>query len=69
MFEIFTHPDLSHQLVLVTVHAGQLTHVGEHVLDTIRQLQYINRVMLVTNQGSSKSNIGILSQLINVEYW
>lgn len=40
MLQIFAHPDLSHQLVLVTVHASQLANVGEDVLQTIGQLQY-----------------------------
>lgn len=32
MLEIFAHSDLSHQLVLVAVHARQLTNVGKDVL-------------------------------------
>lgn len=40
MFQIFAHPDLSHQLVLVAVHASQLTHMSKDVLQPIRQLQY-----------------------------
>lgn len=39
MLEIFAHPDLSHQLVLVAVHSRQLTNVGKDVLQPIRQLQ------------------------------
>lgn len=32
MFEVLAHADLSHELVFVPVHAGQLTHVGKHIL-------------------------------------
>ena len=32
MFEIFTHSDLSHQFILVSVHPCQLSHVGKHIL-------------------------------------
>lgn len=39
MLEIFAHPDLSHQLVLVAVHPCQLTNVGKDVLQPIGQLQ------------------------------
>lgn len=39
MLEIFAHPDLSHQLVLVAVHSCQLTNVGKDVLQPISQLQ------------------------------
>ena len=36
------HADLSHQLVLVAVHAGELAHVAEGVLQPIRQLERIH---------------------------
>lgn len=42
MLQVFAHPDLSHQLVLVAVHACQLTHVGKDVLQAVRQLQNRN---------------------------
>lgn len=45
MLQIFAHPDLSHQFVLVAVHASQLTHMSEDVLQTIRQLQYRDRAL------------------------
>lgn len=45
MLQIFAHPDLSHQLVLVAVHACQLTHMGEDVLQPIRQLQNIGKIL------------------------
>lgn len=38
MLQVFAHPDLSHQLVLVAVHACQLTHMSEDVLQPISQL-------------------------------
>lgn len=40
MLQIFAHPDLSHQLVLVAVHACQLTHMSKDVLQPISQLQH-----------------------------
>ena len=39
MLEVFTHADLSHQLVLVAVHARQLAYVCKHVLQAVGQLQ------------------------------
>lgn len=45
MLQIFAHPDLSHQLVLVTVHACQLTHMSEDVLQPIRQLQQRDHIL------------------------
>lgn len=35
MLEILAHPDLPHEFVLVTVHARQLSHVSEDVLQAI----------------------------------
>lgn len=35
------HPDLPHQLVLVSVHASELSHMGEGVLQAICQLESI----------------------------
>lgn len=45
MFQIFAHSDLSHQLVLVAVHACQLSHMSKDVLQSIRQLQYRSKIM------------------------
>ena len=39
MLQVFAHADLSHQLVLVAVHACQLTHVGKDVLHSISKLK------------------------------
>jgi hypothetical protein len=47
VFEIFAHSDLPHQLVLVTVHASQLAHMGKDVLKTIRQLKGVHIVETV----------------------
>jgi len=35
MFDVFTHSDLSHQFVLVSVHPSQLSNVSKHILYTI----------------------------------
>jgi len=39
VLQIFAHPDLSHQLVLVTIHPGQLADMGEDVLETVGKLK------------------------------
>jgi hypothetical protein len=36
------HANLSHQLILVAIHAGELTNVGERVLKTIGKLESID---------------------------
>ena len=38
MFEIFTHTNLSHQLIFVTIHSSKLAHMCKYVLQTICQL-------------------------------
>jgi hypothetical protein len=38
MLEVLAHTDLSHQAVLVSVHARKLSYVGEGVLKTISEL-------------------------------
>ncbi len=54
MLQIFAHPDLSHQLILVAVHACQLTHMSEDVLQPIRQLQHRGQI-----QGLVKCEITV----------
>ena len=39
MLQVLAHANLSHQLVLVAVHACQLTHVGKDVLHSVSQLK------------------------------
>ena len=36
VLQIFTHSDLSHQSILVTVHTGELANVRENILEAIR---------------------------------
>lgn len=53
MLQVFAHPDLSHQLVLVPVHACELTHMSEDVLQSVSQLQHRNtplRLVTCANQ-------------------
>ena len=38
MFDVLTHSDLSHQLVLVSVHSSQLTNMSKDVLQAISKL-------------------------------
>ena len=40
VLDVFAHPDLSHELVLVSVHSSQLTNMGEDVLQAISKLKY-----------------------------
>ena len=47
VFEILAHPDLLHQLVLVTVHARQLAHVGKDVLKAVGKLERVDVVQAV----------------------
>lgn len=60
MLQIFAHPDLSHQLVLVAVHACQLTHMSEDVLQTIRQLKYRGE-----NSGLVKCELTVILKQIS----
>lgn len=39
MLEIFAHADLSHQLVLVSIHSSQLSNMSKRVLNTISKLK------------------------------
>ena len=47
VLQVFAHSDLLHQLVLVTVHSGQLAHVGEDVLQAVGQLEGVHVVQAV----------------------
>ena len=40
VLEVLAHTDLLHQLVLVAVHACQLTHMGKDVLQSVWQLKH-----------------------------
>lgn len=42
MLEVLAHPDLPHELVLVTVHARELTDVGEGELETVGELEGVD---------------------------
>lgn len=39
MLQVLAHADLPHQLVLISIHAGQLPHMGKYILQSICQLQ------------------------------
>lgn len=47
MLQIFAHPNLSHQLVFVPVHTGQLSHVSKNILKTVRQLESVHVIQSV----------------------
>ena len=54
VLEILAHPDLFHQLVLVTVHARQLADVGKDVLKTVGKLESVNIVQTVLKYNNTK---------------
>ena len=60
MFQILTHSDLSHQLVLVSVHSRELTNVSKCVLQSISQLESIH-------VSQSVLNMGVYNQLCETE--
>lgn len=47
MFEIFAHPNLPHEFVLITIHAGELAYVGKNILKTIGQLKSVDIIQPV----------------------
>lgn len=47
MLQILAHPDLPHELVLVSVHAGELADVREDVLQPVSQLERVHVVQAV----------------------
>ena len=49
MLQILAHTNLSHQLVFVTIHAGQLTNVRENILQAIGQLERVHIVQTILN--------------------
>lgn len=49
VLQILGHSDLSHQAVFVPVHASQMTHMTEYVLQTISQLISFNLSKSVLN--------------------
>lgn len=42
MLQVLTHPNLSHQFVLVSVHTGQLTNMSKSELKTIGKLEGVD---------------------------
>jgi hypothetical protein len=42
MFQIFTHSNLSHKLVLVSIHSSKLANVSEGELKSISELERVN---------------------------
>ena len=51
MFEVFAHPYLPHQFVLVTVHPRQLADVGKRVLHTVSKLECIHVTKAILDVG------------------
>ena len=49
VLQIFAHADLSHQLVLVSVHSCELADVGEDVLQPVGQLESVDIVQPILN--------------------
>ena len=62
MLEILAHSDLSHELVLVSVHSRELTDVGEGVLETIGKLECVD-------VSETVLDVGIDDELGQTENW
>ena len=42
VLEVLAHPDLAHELVLVAVHARELSNVGEGELEAVGELERVD---------------------------
>ena len=51
MLQVLAHADLLHELVLVAVHAGELAHVREYVLDAVGKLKGVHISQSVLDMG------------------
>jgi hypothetical protein len=51
VFQVFRHSNLSHKLVLVTVHARKGANVRKNILNSIRELEGINVAKTVLDMG------------------
>jgi hypothetical protein len=51
VLQVFRHSDLSHELVLVTVHARKGTNVREDILKSIRELEGVNIAKPILDMG------------------
>lgn len=49
MLQVLAHPNLPHELVLVTIHSSQLAYVSENVLKSVRELECVDVVQSVLN--------------------
>ena len=67
VFEIFAHPDLFHQLVLVTVHARQLADMGKDVLKAVGKLERVDVVQAVLKQTHEKKLVKQLDVKENLD--
>jgi len=47
MLDVLAHADLSHEFVLIAVHASQLPNMSKDVLQTISQLEHIHTAQSV----------------------
>jgi hypothetical protein len=51
VLQVFRHSDLSHELVLVTVHARQGANVRKGILKSVRELEGVNIAKAVLDMG------------------
>lgn len=51
MLQILAHTNLLHELVFVAVHAGQLSNMGEYVLNTVGKLKCVDISQAVLDMG------------------
>jgi len=57
MLEILTHANLSHQFVLVAIHASQLADMCKYVLKSVGQLQHYTHSIMHTPFSEDKINV------------
>jgi hypothetical protein len=57
VLEVLAHADLPHQLVLVAVHAGQLTHMRKRVLQPVSQLERVNVAKPAAHQQKGNESV------------
>ena len=55
VLEVLAHAHLAHEAVLVAVHAGELTDVGEDVVKTVRKLESVDVAEAVLKMSQEKS--------------
>ena len=53
VLDVFAHSNLSHQLVLVSIHSSQLTNMSEDVLQPISKLEELKKILILHHKLAS----------------